>query len=78
MELLLKAVKKENIQKLFKPFLYQYIPFWVFIIRILSSTNCLAFENNKNPLEKNLTKIIRNKILLLMESKKKMIYLGLI
>ena len=70
MELLLKIVKKENIEKLFQPLSYEYIPFWVFIIRILSSTNCLAFENNKNPLEKTLTKIIRNKILLLMKSEK--------
>ena len=78
MELLLKIVKKENIKKLFEPIQNKYIPFWVFIIRIMSSTNCLAFENNKNPLEKNLTKIIRNKILLLTESKKIMIYHGLI
>ena len=69
-EILLKTIKKENIQKLFVASPYEYIPFWVFIIRIMSSTNCLAFENNKNPLEKELTKIIRNKILLLMESKK--------
>ena len=69
-EILLKTIKKENIQKLFVASPYEYIPFWVFIIRIMSSTNCLVFENNKNPLEKDLTKIIRNKILLLMESKK--------
>ena len=69
-ELLLRIVKKENIKKLFEPVQKKYIPFWVFIIRIMSSTNCLAFENNKNPFEKKLTKIIRNKILLLTESKK--------
>lgn len=70
-EILLKNIKKENIEKLFVPSTYDYIPFWVFIIRIMSSTNCLAFENNQNPLEKDLTKIIRRKILLLMESEKK-------
>ena len=69
-ELLLRIVKKENIKKLFEPVQKKYIPFWVFIIRIMSSTNCLAFENNKNQFEKKLTKIIRNKILLLTESKK--------
>ena len=68
-EALLKIVKKENINKLFEPSPYTFIPFWVFIIRIMSSTNCLTFENNNNPLEKELTKIIRNKILLAMENK---------
>ena len=68
--MLLKIVKKENIEKLFEPSPYEYISFWILILRILSSTNCLAFENNKNPLEKDLTKIIRKKILLLMESQR--------
>ena len=69
-EILLKTVKKENINKLFQPSPFMYIPFWVFIIRIMSSTNCLIFENNKNPFEKELTEIIRQKILKLMEKKK--------
>ena len=68
-EKLLKIIKKENINKLFKPSHNLYIPFWVFIIRIMSSIYCLIYENNKNPFEKDLTEIIREKILLSMENK---------
>ena len=60
---------KENIDKLLKPSPYIYIPFWAFILRILSSTNCLIFGNDKNYLEKDLTKIIREEILLSMYNK---------
>ena len=68
-EILLKSVKKENINKLFEPSLNNYIPFWVFILRIMSSTNCLIFGNDRNPYEKELTEIIRNKILISMKEK---------
>ena len=51
-ENLLKTVTKENINNIFQPFPFIYLPFWVFIIRIMSSTNCLIFENNENPYEK--------------------------
>ena len=66
---LLKIVKKENINKLFEPNPVSFIPFWVFIIRIMSSTNCLIYEDNKNPFEKEFTNIIRNKILSNIENK---------
>ena len=66
---LLKIVKKENINKLFEPNPVSFITFWVFIIRIMSSTNCLIFEDNKNPFEKEFTNIIRNKILSNIENK---------
>ena len=69
-EILLKTVKSENIHRILKPSPYIFIPFWIFIIRIMSSTNCLIFENDKNPLEKELTKIIREKILFSMQNNK--------
>ena len=68
-KILLQNVTKENIDKLLKPSPYIYIPFWAFILRILSSTNCLIFGNDKNYLEKDLTKIIREQILLSMYNK---------
>ena len=68
-EKLLKIVTKENINKLFEPSLDLYIPFWAFIIRIMSSTYCLLYENNKNPFKKELTEIIRDKIIESMENK---------
>ena len=70
MEILFNILTKEKINKIFEPSPYTYIPFWVFIIRIMSSTNCLIFENNKNPFEKELTKIIRNRIILSMNEGK--------
>ena len=62
-ESLLKILTKEEINKIFEPSFEIFIPFWAFIIRIMSSTNCLTFENSKNPLEKEFSKIIKNEII---------------
>mgnify|MGYP002622861730 CR=1 FL=1 len=70
MKILLNILTKEKINKIFEPSPYSFMPFWVFIIRIMSSTNCLVFENNKNPFEKELTKIIRNRIALSIDEGK--------
>ena len=67
-EKLLKIVTNEKINNIFQPSPYIYMPFWVFIIRIMSSTNCLIFDNNENPYQKKLTQTIRRKILLSMQN----------
>ena len=69
-EKLLKIVTNEKINNIFQPSPYIYMPFWVFIIRIMSSTNCLIFDNNENPYQKKLTQTIRRKILLSIYEKK--------
>ena len=71
---LLQIIKKQNINKIINS--QSYIPFWIFIIRIMSSTNYIIFENQQNPLQGELTTIIRENILLSMNEKKKSIYLG--
>ena len=59
----------KNINKIFKRSPYIYMPFWIFIIRIMSSTNYLVFENNENWYKKKLTEIIRKKVLISMQKK---------
>ncbi len=66
---LLQIIKKQNINKIINS--QSYIPFWIFIIRIMSSTNYIIFENQQNPLQSVLTTIIREKFLLSMKEKKK-------
>ena len=39
-----------------------YIPFWVFLIRNMSSINCINYENKNNPFEKEITNEVREKI----------------
>ena len=40
----------------------KYIPFWVFLIRNMSSINCINYENTNNPFNLEITNEIRNKI----------------
>ena len=51
-EKLLQIVTNEKINNIFKLSSYNYVPFWVLIIRIMSSTNYLVFENNENRYKK--------------------------
>ncbi len=68
-EKLLQMVTDEKINNIFELSSYNYVPFWIFIIRIISSTNYLVFENKENPYKKNLTEIIRKKVLISMQKK---------
>ena len=68
-EKLLQMVTDEKINNIFELSSYNYVPFWVFIIRIMSSTNYLVFENNENWYKKKLTEIIRKKVLISMQKK---------
>ena len=62
-ENLLKILTKENVNKIFELSFETFVPFWTFILRLMSSTNCLCFENEKNPLEKKFSEIIKKKII---------------
>ena len=68
-EKLLQMVTDEKINNIFELSSYNYVPFWIFIIRIMSSTNYLVFKNKENPYKKNLTEIIRKKVLISMQKK---------
>ena len=39
-----------------------YIPFWVFLIRNMSSVNCVNYENKNNPFSKEITIEVRQQI----------------
>ena len=39
-----------------------YIPFWVFLIRNMSSINCINYENKNNLFEKEITEEVRDNI----------------
>ena len=48
-ELINTGLKEEDISNLFRPGKEtNYIPFWVFLIRNMSSLNCVYYENKKN------------------------------
>ena len=56
-------LSKEDISDLFS---FQkkeiYIPFWVFLIRNMSSVNCINYENNNNPFHQEISEFVREKI----------------
>ena len=52
-----------DISILFQPQIDElYIPFWVFLIRNMSSINCINYENKNNPFEKEITNEVRENI----------------
>jgi hypothetical protein len=65
-ELVNTGLKENDIAILFKPDKEtNYIPFWVFLIRNMSSLNCVYYENKKNnnlDIYKKITTEIRKKI----------------
>jgi len=60
-ELINSKLKSEYISELFKTNV-NYIPFWVFLIRNMSSINCINYENKNNSFSNELTIEIRKKI----------------
>ncbi len=60
------GIKDDDITILFKADKEtNYIPFWVFLIRNMSSLNCIYYENKKNnnlDIYKKITTEIRKKI----------------
>ena len=56
-------LSNEDISDLFSPQKNEiYIPFWVFLIRNMSSINCINYENKDNPFYEDISKVVRNKI----------------
>ena len=68
-ELINSKLKSEDISELFKPNV-NYIPFWVFLIRNMSSINCVNYESNDNPFSNEITIDVRQKIQGLIVEKK--------
>ena len=54
-------LKKEEINELFNS-KEIYIPFWVFLIRNMSSINCIKYDLESNPFSKDISVEIRQKI----------------
>ena len=51
---------KDDISELFNSQKNElYIPFWVFLIRNMSSLNCINYENKNNPFEKEISNKVR-------------------
>ena len=56
-------LKNEEISALFEPQEEEsYIPFWVFLIRNMSATNCINYDNENNPFSKEISIEVRENI----------------
>ena len=55
-------LNNDNFKELFNQSGECFIPFWVFLIRNMSSLNCVCYDNEKNPFSDEITKEVRKKI----------------
>ena len=64
-------LKKEEILDILKPQKDgNYIPFWVFLFRNISSIECIEFDKINNPISKDITIKVRKKVEKIIEEGK--------
>ena len=64
-------LKKEEILDILKPQKDgNYIPFWIFLFRNISSIECIEFDNINNPISKDITIKVRKKVEKIIEEGK--------
>ena len=64
-------LKKEEILDILKPQKDgNYIPFWIFLFRNISSIECIEFDNINNPISKDITIKVRKKVEKIIEERK--------